>query len=161
MGCFLLAVSALNTGPHRWPILAILFNIWLCLTRLLRRAGYSKRLEHWAVCGGRKPRYRWLGVAPRSLPFWAGVVYTAGGHPGGAAVLQDVSLKEPLEGAPCAVLHSRLLKWGTQCTGAVLYNIGCTTNLADQFESVSLSPVAQVHLALCFQHYAAVHVALA
>lgn len=74
-------------------------------------AGYPKRLDHWAACGGRKPRYRWLGVAPRSLPFWAGCVYTA---------------------------------------GALLYNVGCTTNLADQFESVYLSPAAQVPLALCF-----------
>ena len=74
-------------------------------------ADYTKRLSHWAACGGRKPRYRWLGLAPRSLPFWAGCVYTA---------------------------------------GALLYNVGCTTNLADQFESVYLSPTAQVPLALCF-----------
>ena len=38
--------------------------------------------------------------------------------------------------------------------GALLYNVGCTTNLADQFESVYLSPTAQVPLALCFLHLA-------
>ena len=47
-------------------------------TKFAGGADYTKLMDEWAVCGGPKPRYRWLGVRIHSLPYWAGIVYTAG-----------------------------------------------------------------------------------